>query len=185
MRRLSNQVKYLIIHHFGGSDSNPLADTSNQTFAVVNEYHRQKWNYVASNRVYCGYHYVIEKSGKIVSATPENEEGIHTIGKNLESLGIALAGNFDATLPTEAQKEALRGLLVRLGAKYKVTYDKIVPHRTFSSKTCYGKKLSDTWAADLFLGDRPSELQYPEFQSQLDRIKKIIEELLKKLGIKK
>ena len=179
MRRLTNNPKYLIIHHFGGSDSNPLADTSNQTFAVVNEYHRQKWNYPASNGVYCGYHYLILKNGTIVPATPENEEGIHTKGHNFDSIGIALAGNFDATLPTEAQKEALRGLLVRLGTKYKITYDKIVPHRKYATKSCYGRKLSDTWAADLFLESNPQDTS--ALQKQVIMLSLKVVELLKKL----
>src|SRR3990167_5683203 len=143
MRRLTNNPKYILVHHTGGSDSAPLADTSHHTLEMVNEAHRVRFNYRASNGTYCGYHYFLTKKGKIFPATPENEEGVHTIGHNLDSIGICLAGNFDATLPTPEQINALRGLLVRLGAKYKIPYENIVPHRAFATKTCYGKKLAD------------------------------------------
>jgi hypothetical protein len=34
-----------------------------------------------------------------------------------------------------------------------VPQNKIVPHRTFAKKTCYGMKLPDTWAASLLNPD--------------------------------
>jgi hypothetical protein len=60
-----------------------------------------------------------------------------------------LNGNFDITTPTILQINSLKKLLLELALKYKITNDKIVPHRKFVSKTCYGSKLSDTWANDL------------------------------------
>jgi len=144
-----NTPKYLIIHHAGGTDANPLADSSNFNFSQCNELHKQKFNFKSSLGFYIGYHYYIEKDGKITQGRADSDEGAHTIGYNNQSLGICLAGNFDATLPTQAQIDALKGLLLKKMSEYGITADKIVPHRKFASKTCFGKKLSDSWAADL------------------------------------
>lgn len=139
----NNYPKWLIIHHTGGTDQNPLADTSHHTAAGVEAYHLSKgWDGI-------GYHFFIEKDGEIYKGRPEHRNGAHCRGKNTQSIGICLAGNFDATRPTEDQKHALGELLKDLKAKYSIPLSNIVPHRKFANKTCYGTKLTDNWAKDL------------------------------------
>lgn len=142
-------MKYIIIHHAGGTDADPLFDTSNQTFEVVNEYHRQKWSFRSKLGYYLGYQYFIDKQGKITQAREDTETGAHTIGQNNDSIGICLAGNFDVTLPTKEQIEALKGLVEALKATYSIGLDCIVPHRHFANKSCYGRLLSDDWITKL------------------------------------
>lgn len=140
-----NTPEYLIVHHTGGTDLDPLADTSSHTFAIVNDWHVQKgWGKI-------GYHYFIDKTGLLTQGRADNEEGAHTIGYNTKSLGICLAGNFDATLPTEAQKISLAKLLTDKSKQYAIPLEKIVPHRFCASKTCYGKLLGDDWARRLLI----------------------------------
>lgn len=142
-------MKYIIIHHTGGTDADPLFDTSNQTFEVVNEYHKQKWSFRSNLGYYLGYQYFIDKQGKVTQAREDNETGAHTIGQNNNSIGICLAGNFDVTLPTPEQIEALKGLVESLKTKYGIGLENIVPHRHFANKTCYGRLLSDDWIVKL------------------------------------
>lgn len=138
---MMNRPSKIIVHHTGGTESNPLADTSSHTFKVIDDYHRSLgWGKI-------GYHYFIEKDGKVTQGRQDTEVGAHTIGQNDTSLGICLAGNFDSTMPPKAQIASLRGLLLEKTQQYGVT--QILPHRAFSSKTCYGRKLSDTWASEL------------------------------------
>lgn len=139
---------WIVTHHTGGSDANPLQDSSNFTFAQCNELHK-KFNMKSSLGFWCGYTYYIEKDGKLYKAREDDEEGAHTIGYNKTSIGICLAGNFDATMPTPAQIATLKDLLAKKTAQWSIPLSNIVPHRKFAVKTCYGKKLSDTWAADL------------------------------------
>ena len=170
-----NIPKYLIVHHTGGTNSNPLADTSHHTFEIVNAYHRQNPNinlgHPSSLGYYIGYHYFIEKSGRTIQGRADNDEGAHTKGKNDESIGICLAGNFDLTLPAKEQIDSLLKLLERLSALYKIPINNIVPHRKFSSKTCYGLNLSNDWAADLVR---------EKYRSILDVLRAKVAELLKK-----
>lgn len=138
-----NNPEFLIIHHGGGSDADPLADTSHHTAKMMEEWHLAKgWEGL-------GYQFVIHKNGDVWRGRPEHYHGSHTTTHNKKSIGICLSGNFDATLPTKAQEDSLRSLLVGLMSTYNIQKEKIVPHRTFANKTCYGKKLSDTWARDL------------------------------------
>ncbi len=144
-----NNPIYLIVHHTGGSDANPLQDSSNFTFEQCNEQHRIAFNMKSSFGYYIGYHYYISKDGTVRQGRLDTDEGAHTIGYNLKSLGICLAGNFDATSPTQAQITALQKLLWEKCQQYNLNPVQVVPHRKFAVKTCYGNKLGDTWAADL------------------------------------
>lgn len=135
-----NKPEYIIVHHTAVSyNKNP------DQFAATKRYHiGLGWGDI-------GYHYEISKAGKVYTGRRETTDGAHCYqqGMNSKSIGVALDGNFDAELPTKEQTEALRKLLQDLTKRWKIPTNKIVPHRTFSPKSCFGSKLSNTWAADL------------------------------------
>ena len=136
--------KFIIVHHTGGSGADPMADTSHHKVSTVNNWHKHIGFPISKLGYYVGYTYFIDKTGLVTQCRMHSERGCHTIGYN-DCIGICLAGNFDATLPSKEQTEALRELLLRIGKN-----SIIVPHRKFAPhKSCYGSKLSDTWAADL------------------------------------
>lgn len=141
--------KWLIVHHAGGSDADPLQDSSNYTFEMCNQDHKIRFNMMSSLGFYVGYQYFIDKKGIVRQARKDTEEGAHTIGHNTDSIGICLAGNFDATLPTDAQIASLKRLLETKMKEWNIPSSNIVPHRRFAVKTCYGKKLADDWAQKL------------------------------------
>jgi len=140
--------KYLIIHHTGGSNANPLADSSNYTVLQCDKDHKNRFDFKSSLGWYVGYHYYIDKAGVVTQCRKDTEMGAHTVGYN-DSIGICLAGNFDATDPTEAQKTALRELLKTKMAQYAIPLSNLYPHRKFATKTCYGRRLADNWLQTL------------------------------------
>jgi hypothetical protein len=164
-----NIPKYIIIHHSGGTDSNPLTDTSNQTFEIIKQWHiLLGWGDI-------GYHWVIEKNGKIIQGRKESEEGAHCIGYNTKSIGICVVGNFDLTFPTRQQEESLKRLLIEIRERYNIPVENIVPHREFSNKTCYGKNLSDDWSRNLVIMDDLNKQGFTEtFQKIIYLIKKYL-----------
>lgn len=164
-----NKPQYIIVHHTGGTNANPLADTSHHTFAMVNNWHKQKWHFESLLGYYIGYHYFIDKSGKITQGRDDLEEGAHAIGYNTSSIGVCLAGNFDATYPTKEQEESLKKLLIELVQEYNIPVQNIIPHRLVANKTCYGRNLSDTWARKIYI------------KGKLDGIVKVLFSILEKL----
>lgn len=148
-----NKPEYIIVHHIGGSDAEPLADTSDQTFEDVNAWHRispRVWLGKLSSLGYAiGYHYFIDKQGKLTQGRADSDEGAHCVGYNLKSIGICMAGNFDRTLPNFNQTEALIKIVKEKMKQYNIPLDKVVPHRTFANKTCYGRNLSDIWLKEI------------------------------------
>lgn len=145
-----NKPEYIIVHHTGGTEANPKADTSHHTASMIKQWHLAKgWDDI-------GYNWVIEKDGKIVKGRDEKKSGAHAIGYNSKSIGICLSGNFDVTYPTKEQEVSLGKLLKEVMERYpNIPIAKIVPHRTFATKTCYGKLLADGWAATLIRNVQP------------------------------
>lgn len=154
----------IILHHSGGTDADPMGDSSNYTVAMCNQDHKARFNFLSLLGWYVGYQYVIEKDGKLTQCRRDDEEGAHTIGHNKDSIGIMLCGNFDATYPSERQKSALQTLLKEKMAQWSIPKEEIYPHRKFATKTCYGSLLSDTWAQDLVT---------PPLQKVINKIKSI------------
>lgn len=143
------QINNIIVHHSGGTDANPLQDSSNYTVDECNQDHKIRFNMLSSLGWYVGYTYFIDKAGVVTQTRKDGEEGAHTIGHNSDSIGICLAGNFDLTLPTDAQIKSLTILMASKVAEFNIPLSAIVPHRHFATKTCYGKRLADNWASSL------------------------------------
>lgn len=168
---MANKIQWLIVHHTGGTDANPLADTSNHTAEQVDAWHKAKgWDGI-------GYNWFIEKDGTLKKGRAEDKIGAHTIGYNDKSIGICLAGNFDATMPTEAQITTLRKLLIEKLAQYNIPKENIVPHRKFAQKTCYGNKLSDDWARNLVKTTENTADKKQKIKQLLQELSKAIEEV--------
>ncbi|PCI20303.1 hypothetical protein COB64_02140 [Candidatus Wolfebacteria bacterium] len=145
---MRNIPEYLIIHHTGAPKSNLLLDTSTHTFEIIDAYHRSLgWES-------CGYHYVIEKDGKVAKNPYRDDDyhGAHCSQEkmNTRSLGICLTGNFDATMPTKAQIRSLKELIREKRRQYNIPLTNIVPHRVFATyKSCFGTKLSAEWLRNI------------------------------------
>ena len=103
---------------------------------------------------FIGYHYVIEKDGTVLQARLVTEGGAHTVGQNFSSIGICLAGNFDIELPTVAQERSLAALIDDEIGRWHLDSAAIYPHRAFAKKDCYGTRLSNDWARDVFLRNK-------------------------------
>jgi N-acetyl-anhydromuramyl-L-alanine amidase AmpD len=141
----NNFLEYIIGHHTGGTNANPLADTSHHTATMIEDWHvnGNGWEGI-------GYHYVIHKDGQVWQGRPEHRSGAHTVNHNSKALGICFSGNFDATYPTKEQEEAFMALYRDITTRLPhLTPDKIYPHRKFANKTCYGNNLKEDYLQKL------------------------------------
>jgi len=125
------KIKQIILHHTQGE---------NYSINSLKNFHVNKngWEEI-------GYHYVIGNGintidGKIYSTRPEKFIGAHSLNQNKNSLGIALIGNFDKTIPTKKQFNSLLKLLIKLIKKYNLKIENIHGHNEFNKqKSCPGK----------------------------------------------
>ena len=146
------KIEYFLIHHSAVS-----YNKNSDQLKAINSYHKKRWNSKGSLEYYIGYHYVINKAGKITRTRSHSDVGIHcrAQGMNHKSLGIMCEGNFDIELPTKKQEESLARLLKELKIEYPNT--KIVYHRDFYNTHCPGLKISEDWAKNLISNNKKME----------------------------
>lgn len=90
-----------------------------------------------------GYHYLVDRDGKVGEGRPVTQIGAHVRGRNRGSIGICLAGGFGATKDdpferhfTPEQDEAVRELIDEL--KGRANIRKVSGHSQYANKACPG-----------------------------------------------
>ena len=97
----------------------------------VHNYHLSKgWAGIA-------YHYFVAIDGTIYRGRPEDMQGGHTSGYNSCSIGICAEGNFEEETMGDAQREALRALVMDIRKRYPNIL--VVRHSDLSATACPGK----------------------------------------------
>lgn len=159
-----NKPNKIIVHH-----SASPRDTT--TIFDIDEWHKKRGFLQGRDGHYVGYHYVITGDGQVHQTKDDDEEGCHTLGQNLQSIGICLTGNFDTETPSDNQGQRLGELLLAIRRRYGIAPEKIFPHRQFAQKDCYGLLLSADWAEECAL------------QAEILELEAIIILLKKRIGI--
>lgn len=144
-----NRPTCIITHHAVSAPQHTVED--------VDDWHKDRWPGFTSavyrnkrgKRFHVGYHYVIERDGTLTQTRAEYEEGAHTIGMNLSSIGVCFMGNFDKETPTEAQVTTWKRLYTEIQRRHHIPPENIHPHRRYANKSCHGSLLSNTYFADL------------------------------------
>lgn len=133
-----NATNLIVIHHTGtgGKDLDMSA-------AQIHDYHLSKdWAGI-------GYHFVVRKDGSIERGRPEWAVGSHAYGRNQDTLGIHLSGEYNSIYyPPEKQIESTALLIANLCAKYNLPIDRqhIIGHCEVDpngpgATSCPGKNL--------------------------------------------
>ena len=147
----SRMVDLIVIH------CSATKETARLTPLALDRMHRQR----GFNG--CGYHYYIERDGKINSMRPSEKVGAHARGYNAHSLGICYEGGLDrngraADTRTERQKASLRALVKVLRQLYP-TINRVVGHRDLSlDRNGDGVITPDEWTKQCPCFDVASEL---------------------------
>lgn len=115
------------------------------------------------------FHFRIEGDGSCTAELDQSERGQHP-----RSIGVAVAGDFDATAPSAAQLDALKRLLVQLKLRYPEM--ELGTHRQVrgdSPTTCPGRRFPmralREWFRDGLLRERDAVLRR-EFEKQYSKI---------------
>lgn len=131
---VTRKINYLVVHHSGS----PVATT---TVAKIKKWHRERGFPTV------GYHHIIDSSGTNSKVLSYDTEGCHVYGKNKDSIGICVMGNYanDIEKPTKAALEATEAILVKLCERFDVPPWCIVTHSAHAISghhtLCPGKNL--------------------------------------------
>jgi hypothetical protein len=88
-----------------------------------------------------GYHYVIDRMGRLWQARDVRFQGAHVRANNPHNLGIMLLGNFQQQRPSKEQLDSLAVTLKALRQQYRVPIRRIYTHRELVATDCPGKNL--------------------------------------------
>lgn len=172
------KIKYLAVHHSGGTLANPYFSSQSMTLAELERAHRARWpDFESSLGFYTGYNIVVFADGSWVQARKFGEETAAQKGHNFDTISICLMGNFSidpktgsaVDKPTDAQLRAYRKLAKAIyqktfevdekklsvvpGTEVDIPLQNVVPHRMLQLTECYGFLLPDHWARNLLIED--------------------------------
>ena len=135
----------IILHHAAGNGS----------VESVHNYHKGLgWSGI-------GYHYYVRKDGSIYRGRPEEMVGGHTSGYNYCSIGVCAEGNFETDVMSDAQREAIRALVLDIRTRYPDT--QTIRHKDVAATACPGKNYPFDYiaAAEPDPEDTPPEIDTP------------------------
>ena len=135
------QIERITVHHEG---STPVRFTDQpatiQRLEGIRRYHSRE-------RGWCdiGYHYVIDRAGRIWEARDVHYQGAHVGGNNENNLGIMVLGNFDEQYPSAEQIVTLKRALITFTRRYSVPVQAVHTHRELAPgrTQCPGSVLQD------------------------------------------
>ena len=123
------EIKTIVIHHSGNAD----------TPEKIRNLHIniKGWEDI-------GYHFMIDREGKLLRGRNLETVGAHVYGYNEDSIGVCLLGNLDKENAKEKQLEMLRRLIGMLCKEFDLNNKNIRLHRDFPNvtKSCPGKNIS-------------------------------------------
>ena len=126
-------TNFLVIHHTGSGADNNRDFSAEQ----IHGWHLNNgWAGI-------GYHYVVRKDGTVEQGRPHWTVGSHACGKNWESIGIHLSGDFTVEKPTDKQIENTALLIANICTDYGLPIDRqhVFGHREVGETSCPGDVL--------------------------------------------
>lgn len=111
----------------------------------------RRWH-LANGWTDIGYHWLIDRDGKVLAGRSEMQVGAHTHGHNNGTIGICLIGGFGSDADdrfdqhfTGAQAVTLVQLIGGIAMRAAIT--KISGHNQYAAKACPGFSVPKWWAA--------------------------------------
>ena len=75
-----------------------------------------------------GYHFYIDREGKVKQGAPVDRITNHTLGENSDSIGIVIAGADEGKMPTPKQEASARALISGLGKTFGIDSANVYGH---------------------------------------------------------
>ena len=122
-----NGISRITVHHEGNkliwfTDERSTREHMEQVRTV--HVRDRKWGDI-------GYHYVIDRAGRVIEGRPIAYQGAHVSNQNEHNVGVMLLGNFEQQSPAPAQLGSLQATLRHLMALYHVPVNRVyTPPRT-------------------------------------------------------
>lgn len=137
-RRLNpmGAVQRVTIHHEGAPKAN-WDVASRQVADTLRRIQSAHFSRMKAGDI--GYHYIIDRVGRVWEGRPVGYQGAHVKYNNKNNLGVMCLGNFEKQKPTQQQIIALDRLIHTLMHGYRVPVDRLYTHRDLRPTQCPGR----------------------------------------------
>lgn len=135
--RPMNGVTRLTVHHEGSQSVNFTAEstTRDRLVSILSTHTGSRgWGDI-------GYHYIIDRAGRIWEGRPADRQGAHVSGGNEHNLGVMVLGNFEQQSPTQDQLDSLLAAMRYFKSAYRLDAQQIFTHRELDQTACPGRAL--------------------------------------------
>lgn len=90
-----------------------------------------------------GYHFAIDRNGRIWQARPLELQGAHVKDNNPGNLGIVVFGNYEKIRPTQSSLEAVNKMVAYAMERFNVPLSQVRTHQELRSTACPGRFLQE------------------------------------------
>lgn len=137
--RLLGRAWRVTVHHEGA----PAPNTDTEPTEVARCLRRiQKVHMDQHGAGDIGYHYIVDRAGRLWEGRSVRYQGAHAGGKaNRGNVGVMLLGNFDIQQPSWKQKKTLHAFLTLLLGRYGLSGSSLLTHRELRPTRCPGDHL--------------------------------------------
>lgn len=131
-----NGITRITLHHEGWTavTFTDLATTAHRLESIRHAHRARGWADI-------GYHYVIDRAGRVWQGRDVRFQGAHVRDHNEHNLGIMCLGNFDIERPSDAQLRTLCDTTRYFRRKYNVPIHLVKTHQEINPTACPGKTM--------------------------------------------
>lgn len=136
-----NGVNLITFHHSGDREpfyGESLAETI-EHLELTRAYHTTPRAKGGAGMCDIGYHFAIDRQGRIWQLRPTRYQGEHVRDNNPHNIGVVLMGNFELQRPTQAQLDRALKFGRQLRQQYDLPIKRIFTHRELKATICPGK----------------------------------------------
>lgn len=94
-----------------------------------------------------GYHFIIDRAGRVIEARPLTYQGAHVKNYNENNLGVMVLGNFEQQSPSNPQLASVRTTVQALMRRFSVPVRQVFTHQELNPTQCPGKNFQPIMVA--------------------------------------
>ncbi len=141
--RPMNGVAYITVHH-DGMPKAFLTESESETITrlrSIQNAHTLRVSKAGELWADIGYHYIIDRAGRVWEGRPIVYQGAHVQDCNEHNIGVMCLGNFMIQQPTNAQTDRLDQFVAQLMRTYGISLRNVRTHQEWNPTECPGRNL--------------------------------------------
>lgn len=132
-----NGINRITLHHEGWE----VVNFTDMPTTMTRLQHIQRFHMKERGWGDVGYHYVVDRAGRVWEGRPIQYQGAHVSDQNEHNVGIMLLGNFDNQLPSNVQLAAAQTMTAAIMSQYNVPVHRVYTHQELKPTQCPGRNL--------------------------------------------